>query len=71
MSYEEFKASLKQTNSLPKDFHLSLIEYTKDILLDISLRNQNRVAYDLNITNVKFSHILPMLKEIYNSKQGA
>lgn len=46
------------------NYYLKLVKYTKDILLDISMRNQFLVARDLNITPVKLSHLLPLLKAL-------
>jgi len=45
------------------------LKHTPDILIDIAMRNQNRVAKDLGMTSVKFSHLLPMLKELYRRLQ--
>ena len=50
----------------PEGYYLDLIANTKEILLDIAMRNQNRVAKDLALTSVKFSHLLPLLKELYD-----
>lgn len=64
--YESFKEEVAKGTNIPH-YYLKLITHTKEILLDISMRNQNRVAKDLGLTSVKFSHLLPMLKEIYTS----
>ena len=45
-------------------FYKQLITLRKDILLDISNRNQGIVARELNINPVKMSAIVAMLKEI-------
>ena len=50
----------------PDGYYIDLIANTEEILLDIAMRNQNRVAKDLALTSVKFSHLLPLLKELYD-----
>jgi len=67
MNYNEFKQQIKQNNKMQNYYQL-LIHFTKEILLDISLRNQNRVAIDLGLTSVKFSHLLPLLKEVLEAE---
>lgn len=62
--YQQFLLAIKEGKTVPL-YYSSLIKYTPEILMDISMRNQNRVAKDLNLTSVKFSHLLPMLKELH------
>lgn len=64
VTYEDFKRAIKEDQKIPY-YYNTLAHFTEDILVDISIRNQNRVAADLGMTSVKFSHLLPMLKEMY------
>ena len=62
MSYEEFLKAIAEGYKVPF-YYNALIHFTEDILIDISMRNQNRVAADLGITGAKLSNLLPMMKE--------
>ncbi len=62
--YLKFKQYLKDNKPIP-DYYHQLVEHTKDILIDISLSKQSIVAQELNLTPVKLSHLLPLLKELY------
>ena len=68
--YTDFKDAIKAKHQV-NNYYQQLIVYTPDILMDISLRNQNRVAQDLGLTSVKFSHLLPLLKELYATTSEA
>lgn len=63
--YSQLKHSIYKQETI-EGYYQQLIDFTPDILMDISLRNQNRVAQDLGLTSVKFSHLLPLLKELYS-----
>ena len=65
MSYNDFLKAIRDNKRLPS-YYLLLINFTGDILIDIAKRNQARVAIDLNMTPVKLSHLLPLLKQIHS-----
>ena len=65
MSYQQFKEQLSQNHKMPKvDYYYSLYQYRSDIIKDVALRNQEKVAKDLNIHQTKLSYILNLLKAI-------
>ena len=61
-AYKYFIEAIKEGRQF-KYFYKQLITLRRDILLDISNRNQGLVAKDLNINSVKMSAIVAMLKE--------
>jgi len=62
-AYKYFIEAIKQGRQF-KYFYKQLMTLRRDILLDISKRNQGLVAKDLHINPVKMSAIIAMLKEM-------
>jgi len=62
-AYKYFIRSISEGRQF-KYFYKQLITLRRDILLDISKRNQGVVARDLHINPVKMSAIIAMLKEV-------
>jgi len=59
--YKKFLTTIEQKD---KAYYLNLVKHTKNIILDIGMRNQHQVAKDLHLTPVKLSHLLPLLKAL-------
>lgn len=67
-TYADFKKDIADDKPI-QDYYLKLVHYTEDILLDIVTSKQVIVAQELNMTPVKLSHILPLLKALHLARK--
>lgn len=63
MTYQEFKDQLQTNHKFDKvEYYQLIVQHKDEILLDIQKTTQQKVAQDLNMAQIKLSHILNILR---------
>jgi len=64
MTYKELLNELHNSEPQPNPIYWeTLLNNSKPILLEISLRNQHLVSKELGMNRMQLSHIMPILRE--------